>query len=311
MPITINRGKQKVPFRLLVWGIEGIGKSTFAAKAPAPVFIAAENGVAHLDVASVSPTPTTFPQVLSAIDELSSLPDSECGTIVVDPINWIEPLIWAEMCRANKWENIEEPGYGKGYALACEPWRKLVKGALESAWLKGKHVILLGHSDKKRFSNPEGPDYDRFQLSVNDKAYLILKQWCDAVLFARYDSFAHRDKTTKKVIGTSTGERVLYTQWRPAFDAKNRYGLPDKIPLDWDVFLAAASQGASDPLAPMKSKVDSLLADLGDTQVSVKTNAWLLQHGATSINLSEVIAKLSEKLEKAQGIQPYSSEIAT
>jgi hypothetical protein len=158
---------------------------------------------------------------------------------VLDSLDWIEPLIWKAVCAEAKVESIEQAfgGYGKGYVRALDLWRVLLK---ELAILnRTMHVLMIGHAQIKSFQDPDlASAYDRYQLKINDKAAALVREAADAVLFARFETEVTRDggngRSKAKVRGE--GVRIMYTESRPAFDAKNRFNLPFAMALDWKTF---------------------------------------------------------------------------
>jgi hypothetical protein len=231
---TITKGRRPRYIWALIYGTDGVGKSTLCSQAPNPIFVGAEKGTEQLDVAR-------FPQVESIgdlFDQLRTLQTEkhEFQTVVLDSLDWVEPLIWKAVCDEGKVENIEQfgGGYGKGYVRALDLWRTLIK---ELAMLnQNMHVLLIGHAQIKSFQDPELPTaYDRYQLKVNDKAAALVREAADAVLFARFETELVRATGTKaKVRGE--GKRIMYTESRPGFDAKNRFNLPFCMALDWKTF---------------------------------------------------------------------------
>lgn len=242
---NVKRGKTLSAWRVLLYGVEGIGKTTFAAATPSPIFLGAEDGSGHLDVARF-PSPASWFDLRAAVDTLLT-ETHEFKTLVLDTIDWAEPLAWAHICKRDSVDNIEAYGYGKGYQVALDEWRGLL-AQLERLRGIGMNVLLLGHTHLKPFKNPEGEDFDRYELKLNLKAGGLLKEWCDAVLFANHETFTKTEQRTKRVKGVSTGARWLYTQRTAAYDAKNRFGLPDQMPLSY-ADVEAAMQAAGDTTA--------------------------------------------------------------
>jgi hypothetical protein len=293
--IAIRRGRITKPRRLIVYGPEGVGKSTFAMGAPSPLWLGAESGTESLDIARL-PEPKKWEDVKASI---ASMPTNEFKTLVVDPLNWFEPMVFSAVC--DKWgaRNIEkvDGGYGKGYTYALDYWRELI-GDLDGLRDRGVNVILLAHSIIKNQKNPEGNDFDRFQIAMNEKAASIFRQWADDVLFARHEYFVKggNDKDSKGGKGFSTGVRIMHTEWSAAWDAKNRAGLPSTLPLEWDAYWAAVSAPSN-----VRTQIESAARELGDEAIS-KWVAGALEKEPPHARMVEILNKLNAKMmEKTNG----------
>ena len=245
---AITRGKVKKPHRIVGYGPEGIGKSSFAAGAPNPVFLPLEDGTNHLDVARL-PRAETWREAREAV-RLLATEKHEYQTLVIDTLDALEALLWRHMVERDRFadekqktplKDIEGYGYGKGYTKALEDWRGLLKD-LETLSAKGMHVILLAHSWVKSFKNPAGEDYDRYELKLHQKAAGLIKEWAESVLFMNYETFAKKDERTKRVRGIDTGARLIFTERRAAYDAKHRGNLPESLPLSWADFEAESAK---------------------------------------------------------------------
>jgi hypothetical protein len=231
------------PPRILVYGVAGIGKTTFATSAVEPVVLLTEDGLGKIKV-SHFPLARRFDEVMEALAALYS-ESHDYKTLVVDSLDWLEPLVWQRACKDNGWRSIEDPGYGKGYLAALDLWRQYLDGLNALRDERGMTVIQIGHADIRRFDSPEHDPFDRYVIKLHARASALLQEHSDAVLFANY-----RISTVKSDVGFNkkvtralgSGERVVYTAERPAFLAKNRYGLPDVLPLDWQAFAAAMPQ---------------------------------------------------------------------
>jgi hypothetical protein len=244
---NIVRGRVSKPIRVLLYGVEGVGKSTFASGARGAIFLGAEDGTSELDVARF-PEPKTWADVFGAITELGSQ-EHDFRTLVIDTLDWLEPLCWEHICRSGKKQSIEDFGYGKGYAAALDEWRRLVALIERVRNAKQLNVIALAHSQIRPFKNPAGEDYDRYELKLHPKAGGLLKEWCDCVLFANYETLT--DDSSGRAKGISTGNRMVHTQRTAAWDAKNRYSLPEVMPLDWKIFAGAVAAHRKTEQQPM------------------------------------------------------------
>ena len=249
----IQRGKLVRPLRIVLYGVEGVGKSTFGSQAPRPVFLCAEDGTAQLDVDRL-PQPKDWAEVMALLGALAA-EEHAYNTLVVDTLDWLEPLVWAAVCKKASKSDIEAFGYGKGYVAALDEWRVFLARLEALQRAKSMHVVLLAHASPKPHKDPSiEQEYKRWALKLHASAAGLLSEWADAVLFAVHESFTA--KSDGKVRGVSTGERVLKTTWTAAHHAKNRFGLPETLPLDWLAFAEAAL-----PTAPVEDP-NLLLADL-------------------------------------------------
>lgn len=225
--------------RIMVYGVEGIGKSTFGAGAPNPVYILTEDGLGSLNVDHF-PLATSFADVMDAIASLYK-ENHAFETVVIDSLDWLEAIIQREI--EQKYD-AKDLAYGKGSLIAAERWREILDGLNALRNDKGMAVILIAHTTIKRFDSPEVEPYDRYQPKLQERSNAVVREWADAVLFANYRTIVKKDdvgfnQTNNR--GISTGERLLFTSERPAYMAKNRYNMPESIPLSWDAFAEAIS----------------------------------------------------------------------
>ena len=249
---SIKKGVQHKAPRIVLLGVEKIGKSTFAAGSDNPIFlpIKGEEGVDDLDVAKF-PRAETFDDVLAAVRTLIK-EDHEFKTFIIDSVSALEPVIWAKLCEEDNVDSIElyQKGFGKGYTAAANKMRDLMEG-LDRLRSKGISVILIGHVKVKRFDDPLGASFDQYQFDLHEKVHLALQRWADSILFANSETvvksedvgFNKKKKTGKDIAGT----RYLFTQKQPGHPGGGRgvYGkLPYKLPLSWEAFTNAASEAA-------------------------------------------------------------------
>jgi len=233
----VMSGKTPAPRRVMLYGTHGIGKSTFASCAPKPVFLQTEDGLGEIDCDKL-PLSTTFGEAMKALSELYTEPHPY-QTIVVDSLDWLERLIWAEVCRKRNVESIEDIGYAKGYIFALTQWREFIEGLSALRNDKGMTAVLIAHARIERFENPETESYDRYVPRLHKLAAAVVQEWCDEVFFATYKVYTKQTEegfNRKRSQGIGTGERIIRTQERPAHVAKNRLNLPEELPLDWNAY---------------------------------------------------------------------------
>ena len=175
------------PLRDIYYGMDGVGKTSMAADAPAPIFLPGEDWPRRLKAARF-PLPGSWQDVLASIDELRTAKHAY-GTFIIDALDRIEPLIWRDVCQKNNAPNIEMVGGGfrKGYVFALDWWRMLTAKLEELQRLRSMHVILIAHARASTFKNPEGEDYIRWGLNIEPQAADLLRSWADNVLFLTFD----------------------------------------------------------------------------------------------------------------------------
>jgi hypothetical protein len=232
---SIKKNTELLPPRIMLYGPHGLGKTTFGAGAPNPIFILTEDGLGQIE-ADHFPLATTFSQVQEALASLTGEHDFQ--TVVIDSLDWLDNLVWEEI---NTKYDAKDLAYGKGAVIAADYWRKVLD-TLNVLRSKGMASILLAHCEIKRFDSPEVEPYERYQPKLQARSSALVQEWCDMVLFTNYKTLV---KTTdvgfnnKVTRGTSTGERIMHTNERPAYLAKNRYNLPDQLPLEWSALAEA------------------------------------------------------------------------
>ncbi|MCY7152149.1 ATP-binding protein [Streptococcus gallolyticus subsp. gallolyticus] len=231
--MQITKGKRARAQKVVVYGPEGIGKSTFAAQFPEPLFIDTEGSTDNMDVSRLD-KPSSYTMLKNEIAWVKANP-TVCKTLVIDTIDWAESLVIADVCAQHGKKGIEDFGWGNGYTYTKEEMGRLLNQLGELVDL-GINVVLTAHAQMRKFEQPdEMGSYDRWELKLGKKTSSqtapLVKEWADMVLFANYKTVVMTaDNGKKKATG---GQRVLYTQHHPAWDAKNRHGLPKEMPFDY------------------------------------------------------------------------------
>lgn len=262
--MEITRGKIEGAQKVVVYGPEGIGKSTFAARFPDPVYIDTEGSTKHMDVARF-PKPTSWAMLLEEVNQIRDTPQA-CKTLVIDTADWAEQLCIDQVCGKAKKNGIEDFNYGKGYIYVAEEFGKLLN-LLEEVVERGINVIITAHAKMRKFEQPdEIGSYDRWEMKLTRNVAPLVKEWADMVLFANYKTFviATDDKGTKhKAQG---GSRVMYTSHHPCWDAKNRHGLPEETPFDYAVIAPFIPSGSTATPAPQPAPAAQPLPDFEDLE---------------------------------------------
>lgn len=232
MALNISQGVVFKAQKVVVYGPEGIGKSTFAAQFPKPLFIDTEGSTNLMNVARL-PRPTSWTMMLQMVKEVARTPGC-CKTLIIDTIDWAEQLCVAHICAVYDKKGIEDFGYGKGYIFVKEEFGRLLN--LLSDVIEAEiNVVLTAHSLIRKFELPdECGSFDRYELKLGNKTgsqtSALVKEWADMLLFANYKQYVVEVDKKKKAQG---GQRVMYAQHHPCWDAKNRHDLKPELPFDY------------------------------------------------------------------------------
>lgn len=235
MPFEITSGKIDKAKKVVFYGPEGIGKSTFASRFPDPLFIDTEGSTTELDVKRY-PKPTSWEMLLQEVREI--IQRKPCRTLVIDTADWAERLCTEHICTSHGKKGVEDFGYGNGYTYIAEEWGRFLNLLQDVIDVANINVVLTAHAIIRKFEQPnEMGAYDRYELKLGKKTTAqtapITKEWADMVLFANYKTFSVAVDDKGKKHKAQGGQRVMYTTHHPCWDAKNRFGLPEELPLDY------------------------------------------------------------------------------
>ncbi len=232
--MEITRGKIQCAKKVLVYGPEGIGKSTFASRFPEPLFIDTEGSTKEMDVAR-TPAPSSWTMLMEQARYVKAHPEV-CRTLVVDTADWAEMLCIEHVLSRNQQTSIEGFGYGKGYTYVQEEFGRLLNllNLLEEVVGAGVNIAMTAHAKMRKFEQPdEMGAYDRWETKLSKGVAPMVKEWADMVLFANYKTYSVAVDDKGKKRKAQGGSRVMYTSHHPCWDAKNRYGLPEEMPFDY------------------------------------------------------------------------------
>ena len=260
MAIKVTTGLVNRPQKVVIYGSEGVGKTTLASDFPSPLFIDTEGGTAHMNVARAQ-WGETWTDLISTVKEVAKSKDL-CETLVIDTADWAEQLcikhvLKTRLINGNPASGVEDYGYGKGYTYVGEEFQNLLS-ALNDVIQNGIHVVVTAHAKMRKFEQPdETGAYDRWEMKLSKQVSPLLKEWADMILFCNYQT---RVVTTEnKVKKAQGGKRIMFTTHHPCWDAKNRHGLPDKLDMEYARIKDAIEGGAKDTrpepdAAPKKSQ---------------------------------------------------------
>lgn len=297
---AVREGRIKRPSRSLLYGPEKVGKSTFAAGAPSPIFFGSDSGTEHLDIKRM-PNPETWQDVLEGLSEIETRGKATgYETLVVDPLGWFEPLAIADFAGGNPAVNLATwgGGHGAGYQALEAQWRIFLK-SLERCWSAGLNIILIAHATVKKFDDPQGPAFERYELALDKRTAGPTKQWVDHILFAKREAYGKIvDAKSTKAKAYGSAARMLYTEWNPAYDAGNRASLPAEMPLHWATFAEALERGEKQR-ALLLEQIETGLRELADPEAEKKVREWLAQPNVDVGAVANAVAsKLGEKREE-------------
>lgn len=270
--MNITRGHIPGAIKAVIYGPEGIGKTTLASQFPKPLFIDTEGSTKFMDVARLDP-PSSWEMLKQQVQWVKS--SRPCETLVVDSADWAETMCKNHLVKSNGWASIETPGYGKGFTIMAEEWGRLLN-LLSDVVGSGINVLLTAHAQMRKFEQPdEIGAYDRWELKLDKRTSAMTKEWADMILFANYKTFVVTDSKTnsKKAQG---GQRVMYTTHHPAWDAKNRMNLPNELPLDYSAIahiFAPASASTTTPVTSPVQEAPPAQAEPQEAVVSLPTAA--------------------------------------
>lgn len=268
--LNITTGVEKTPIKTVIYGAEGVGKSSLAAKFPNALFLDIEGGTSRLDVRRIKIT--GWEELLATVKEVIAYPEV-CKSLVIDTADWAESFCIDYICAKYRQVSIESFGYGKGYTYLQEEFGEFLK-LLNKLTEVGINPVIIAHGKPRKFELPdEQGAFDRYETKLTRQVAPLIKEWCDMLLFCNYKTFVvTTENNAKKAQG---GKRVMYTTHNPCWDAKNRFDLPDELDLDFAAIAHLFTDVPTKKNTPKKEelkaenlveKVKKLVADSGITE---------------------------------------------
>ncbi len=297
--LNITTGKEQRPLKVVIYGPEGIGKSTFASQFPSPIFIDTEGGTSNLDIRRIKCN-KSWNELISIVNEIITTPNI-CKTLVIDTADWSEILCINSVCEKYRKSNIEDFGFGKGYVYLQDEYSKLLS-LLDKVIDAGINVVVTAHAKLRKFELPEEQGaFDRYEMKLTKQVAPLLKEWCDTLLFCNYKIYVvTTENNSKKAQG---GKRVLYTTHNPTYDAKNRFNLAEELELD---FASVAHLFA----AQAQTQADTKPVVFQEQTVINKLIKMIEDAGIAEDDIKKVVAARGHYPESA-AITEYSEDFIT
>jgi hypothetical protein len=315
----VIKGKLQKPLRATFYGPEGCGKSSLAADSEAPIFIDIDGGSSQLETDRYpfgeSTQPKGFKEVESALHDLL-YNEHNYKTVILDTVDKLEGLIWRYIIDRDlkpvkgEVHTIESFGYGKGYTLALDEWRKLIV-LLDKLWDKGMNIILISHASIKTFQNPEGDNYDRYSLRIHEKAAGLIREWSDVTGFMCFDEFAFGGDKSKGIRskGTGTKRRLIKFQRTATYDAKSRLPLAEEVEVaidhPWQPLAKAIEESKGHTLSTLNLAILTELSRIADEEIIAKVTPFMdkATHEDNKAALFRLLNQLKAKPSKAESEQ--------
>lgn len=301
--MRISSGVRPAPRRVMLYGIHGVGKSSWAAAAPSPIFLDIEKGSNDIDVQRIDDL-NSYGDVVNALQWLLNEPH-DFKTVVIDTVDWLEQLIFRDICQGAGVQTVADIEFGKGFPRAIPKWKFVLEHLEALRTRKRMGIILLSHARVEKFSNPEGSTYDRYapDLWTNSRGEGVgnmIQEWCDEVLFAcfRVNTAKEGKGFNEKTIAVGGKERLIRTSESASSLAKNRLRLPDELPMDWNAYAAFAKKNAaqSKPVA-----VESTPSLASPPESAVGNLAGVVVDGSSKPALTESQKQQVAEMEEAFG----------
>lgn len=277
-----------LPPRAVYYGSAGVGKSTLASKMPNPILLDWDKGVEQIKTMPRIPGPKSWNESLELIREIARDP-GEFKTLVIDTVDPLEDLAEDYVCAQASKKSIGDFDYGAGYEALAGQWRVLLN-ELDQVRARGVMICLLAHAMVRSAQDPTLGEYDEFVSQLQKKTWAATLRWADLVGFANFDAARVADE--KRAI--ISANRVLYTQRGSGFQAKNRFGMPTKLPLEWEAINAAIQKG-QDTVADVIIRIDKLAKG---TAFEEKAKTFVLDAKMDLVQLLKVEGALLEKLQQ-------------
>lgn len=278
MSLIESNGVIKKPKVIAIYGVESVGKTELATQFPTTKFIDFEGGSRKYNVNRILPSEDDYFDVKEYINNHSNMKDNQ--TLVIDSMDWIERAMVKALMTKARVATIEGlGGYGAWKGVITNEWNSLMYALRKFVDKTQKDVVMLSHYEVKKFDDPvTAVPYDRYIMKLYPNHAAILREWCEAVLFANFQTYSkvNTSKDTKGK-GVGNGVRMLYTEKRPAHDAKNRYSLPYEMPMDYQNLITYIDASPEDEISNIQKDIEEMFIDVKDQEILEKSKAYYEQ----------------------------------
>lgn len=290
---TVKTGYETRPQKNMILGVNGIGKTTFMSEFPKALIIDLEWGSSNLDVPRIKDI-FNLAQFNEALDALYN-ESHDYQSIGIDTLDSLEKLIFDDLCLRHKWTSIEDAGFGKGYTAAGEMMSRLMQSIMKLN-AKGMTINIASHVGIKAHNDPAQPaPYDRWTPRVCKQVAAPVKDLCDNIFFASFKTVVVKENNKSRAFGD--GERVLYTQYRPSHDGKNRFGLPYEIPFSYASLKAAIESAKPETKEDLMIQVSELMKSVTDKSLLTKIETAVKTADGNTTQLKAIRTRLQTMIE--------------
>ena len=226
--MKISKGKKASPAKVVIYGHEGVGKSTLASKFPSPLFLDIEGSTSRMDVARIDEPCDSLDAFSSIMRDLIASWPEDYRTLVIDTGDWLDQLVCNKVFGTNT-QPTQVNDFGRSYVVLENTWAKILDQLTLLQSRQQVNVVITAHASLRTVTNPETVgSYDHWEMKCSKKGAAKLKEWSDFLLFLNFKVTVQKDGMRDKAQG---GQRCVITSHTAWADAKSRESLPNEIML--------------------------------------------------------------------------------